>query len=238
MKVIVFDMDDTLYDQIEPFRLAVEAFFPQHFNDDEMRQLYQRFRFHSDALFSQTEDGTLALKTMRIYRMREAINETDLLISDAEADELQAAYARNQGKIQMVPEMATLLDELVQQKVPVALLTNGPESHQLKKVTQLGLSRWFPQEYWFISEATGCAKPDASAFRIVETAFQVTADDCLYIGDSYENDVIGCQNAGWRVVWLDKYQHSSLNDKSDYVISVENYQEAVREVHKLLNIDK
>lgn len=236
MKIIVFDMDDTLYDQIEPFRLAVEAFFPQHFNDDEMRQLYQRFRFHSDALFSQTEDGTLALETMRIYRMREAINETDLLISDAEADELQAAYARNQGKIQMVPEMATLLDELVQQKVPVALLTNGPESHQLKKVTQLGLSRWFPQEYWFISEATGCAKPDASAFRLVETAFQVTADDCLYIGDSYENDVIGCQNAGWRVVWLNKYGQKPLNIINQNICCVTGYTDVSKCVSEFIEM--
>ena len=46
---IVFDVDDTIYDQQAPYRVAVEKCFPD-FDMSCINQAYIRFRHYSDAL--------------------------------------------------------------------------------------------------------------------------------------------------------------------------------------------
>ncbi|MGO2082575.1 HAD family hydrolase [Vagococcus sp.] len=205
MTVIIFDVDDTLYDQVTPFAQAIESFYPKKFKNETMRHLYLRFRFHSDAQFHAVEAGEIPIEVMRIYRMREALRDSGVIVSDETAHLLQKKYQEKQGEIEMRTDMIALLDWLDLKKVQIGLLTNGPEEHQQKKLKQLKVERWFPEKNQFISGAIGFMKPSKDIFRYVETAMKVKKEDCLYIGDSFENDVVGSWNAGWRVIWLNKY---------------------------------
>jgi putative hydrolase of the HAD superfamily len=42
----------------------------------------------------------------------------------------------------------------------------------------------------------GAAKPDAALYRAALTRLDVTADECVYVGDDPENDGVGAKNAG------------------------------------------
>ncbi|MFR9254253.1 MAG: HAD family hydrolase [Merdibacter sp.] len=49
-------------------------------------------------------------------------------------------------------------------------------------------------------------KPDPALFRWVEEQLQVAQGDVIwYVGDSYEADVIGAHDAGWRSIWSQAY---------------------------------
>ena len=47
MKAILFDVDDTLYDQVVPFQKAYEDLFEGRY-DLKVEELYKRSRYYSD----------------------------------------------------------------------------------------------------------------------------------------------------------------------------------------------
>ncbi|MDT2866219.1 HAD family hydrolase [Vagococcus carniphilus] len=207
MKTVIFDVDDTLYDQIEPFKRAMIEVFPSEYEklSSKKEALYLRFRYYSDKVFHLTEDGSLSLEDMRVYRITEALKDFSFSVSEDSAKKFQESYHYYQGKIELRDDVFELLDDLNSKQVPVGILTNGPTNHQKQKIVQLGLSSFLDEGKVFISEEMGVAKPDVLAFRNIEETFETHPKNCIYIGDSYENDVIGAKSAGWYVIWLNKY---------------------------------
>lgn len=209
MKTVVFDVDDTLYDQIEPFRKAIEVSFSSNVlikGDISLEKLYKKFRFFSDLVFPKTVDGSLSLNDMRVFRITEAFKYFDYKITLEEAEMFQKKYQLYQGEIELLEEMRELLTQLSEQDIQLGILTNGPTNHQKSKIKQLGIETFIPEANRFISEEVGIAKPNIAVFKLIEENLSVTANELIYIGDSYENDVIGAKNAGWKCVWLNKYQ--------------------------------
>jgi putative hydrolase of the HAD superfamily len=48
----------------------------------------------------------------------------------------------------------------------------------------------------------------------------VKLEECLYVGDSYVNDVIGAKNAGMQSCWLNRESLKTQDeDKADFIIS-------------------
>ncbi|WP_251555509.1 HAD family hydrolase [Neobacillus muris] len=201
METILFDVDDTLYDQLQPFKLAFEKKF-QHIKDLPIDQLFISSRKHSDRLFNQSEAGTISLLELHTYRLMAACQEFGLEISQDDAIEIQKTYEEEQQKITLVPEVEYLLEHLYQEGKQLGILTNGPYEHQLRKINQLGLGKWIPDEHIFISSAIGAAKPAHEAFQFVEKKLRLNRDKTVYIGDSFDNDVIGAKQAGWNSIWM------------------------------------
>ena len=55
---------------------------------------------------------------------------------------------------------------------------------------------------WMSSEEAGVAKPHAAIFRAALEQAGVGADGALFVGDSYESDVLGAQDAGMQAILL------------------------------------
>jgi putative hydrolase of the HAD superfamily len=198
---VIFDVDDTLYDQLQPFKKAFLFHF-KHLSDVPIEKLYLSSRKHSDRLFHKSEAGTVSLLELHTYRIMAACEEFGIDIKYEEAVKFQKTYEKEQKKIAPFPEIITLLERLCQKNKQLAILSNGPHQHQLMKVRQLGLTKWIPAENIFISGAIGCAKPDPAAFLYVEKKLQLKKEKAVYIGDSFENDVIGAKQAGWKAIWM------------------------------------
>ena len=115
-----------------------------------------------------------------------------------------------------------ILDYLKSRDVRISLITNGPYEHQLKKIRSLGLGKWIEEKDMIISSAVGISKPD-------ERIFHMVCESGLYVGDSYENDVIGAKKAGWDVIWLNKYGQQEADQKADFTARDE------RELQSLLH---
>ncbi|MFJ7935607.1 HAD family hydrolase [Sporosarcina sp. NPDC096371] len=201
MDTVIFDVDDTLYDQLNPFKRAFILNF-KHLSNVPIEKLYVSSRRYSDTLFNKSEAGTISLLELHTYRIIAACKEFDIDIDYNEAIEFQNTYEIEQKKITLIPEMEKLIELLYQKNKQLGILTNGPHQHQLTKINQLGLTRWIPIENMFISEAIGSAKPSSSAFHIVERKLQLNKDKTVYIGDSFENDIIGAKKVGWNAIWM------------------------------------
>lgn len=202
IETVVFDIDDTIYDQQEPFRKAVQKLFPL-VSEEDMLPLYTRFRVHSDANFNKVITQEWTLEYMRSHRISQSLKDLDYPhITDEEALTFQEVYEAKLDAITMHQEVEKTLDFLKSKKVPVSIITNGPTDHQYKKILQLGLLNWVSEDNIIISQATGYEKPDVEIFELEKKQFSLNPENSLYVGDNFNNDVIGSKRAGWQSLWL------------------------------------
>ncbi len=53
-----------------------------------------------------------------------------------------------------------------------------------------------------ISQATGFQKPEKEIFQLAEKEFHMLPEETLYVGDNYDNDVLGAKSANWQALWF------------------------------------
>lgn len=219
VNTVIFDLDDTLYDQLQPFRNAFELNF-KYLSHVPIEELFICSRKYSDAMFNKSEDGSISLLELHTYRIRAACQELGFDISNEEAIQFQKLYQREQQKITLFPDMEKLFELLVKTNRQIALLTNGPYQHQMQKISQLALMKWIPKENVFISEQIRSAKPNPHAFLFIEKKLQLTKSETVYIGDSFDNDIVGAKKVGWKTIWLNHrkktFKHSA--DFADQIV--------------------
>jgi len=213
MDTIIFDMDDTLYDQAATFRATCKKMLNVSLPEKELNQLYLLSRKHSDALFDDQVAGKITMEEMHIRRIKDACAEIGIQITAEQALEFQNSYVQEQGKIELFAEVIELLDYLCANQKQLAVMTNGAEGHQAMKIKQLKLNKWIPEEHLFISETIGHAKPSTAAFQFMEDKLDLKKENTVYVGDSFANDVVGAKQAGWHAVWMNHRQRGEPEGK-------------------------
>lgn len=211
MDVVLFDLDDTLYDQVMPFERAFsDTIGPV--DRPGVPKLFHAYKHHSEELFRASADGTLSTERMRVLRIQRTCADAGITIPDETAETFQRAYTWNQyHAITLTPAIRRLLAWCAD-NVRIGIVTNGPDAHQRAKVRALGLDEWFSPERVFVSGALGMAKPGAAIFRHTAAALGATAGDCVYVGDSPANDVAGACSAGMPVIWFDRRGNQLVGD--------------------------
>lgn len=213
MKTIIFDVDDTLYDQQFPFKKALEETFQLTLSTDEVNQLYLASRKHSDDLFEQEQAGEISTLKLQTYRITEACRDYNISITYDEAVAFQTNYLARQKEITLFKEVEQLLDYLKAQNKQLAVLTNGGTEHQTMKIKQLGLSKWIPESHFFISGTIGHAKPKKDPFLFIEEQLQLDPSKTIYIGDAFVNDIIGAKQVGWKAIWFNHRKRKPEDDE-------------------------
>lgn len=220
IEAIVFDVDDTIYDQQQPFRNAVNRVIPL-VTEEDMKELYIRFRYHSDENFPKVMSDEWTLEYMRAHRISQSLIDLDYpSITKEDGLKFQKIYEEELDTICMHKEVKRTLNYLQEKQVPIGIITNGPTDHQYKKVKQLRLEDWVPSERVIISQATGYQKPEVEIFQLAEATFGFTGKKTLYVGDSFENDVVGSKKSNWYSLWFNHRQRG-LPDGEQPIFDIE-----------------
>ena len=119
---LIFDVDDTIYNQLEPFENAVKKVF-NNYNDIDVLELFNGHRKYSDELFNLTEDGTLSLEDMRIYRITKAFSDFRKNITVKEAKDFQKEYEANQEKITISDGIKEVLNFAKENNIKMGIIT-------------------------------------------------------------------------------------------------------------------
>nr|WP_275068117.1 HAD family hydrolase [Mammaliicoccus vitulinus] len=200
---MLFDLDDTLYDLKQPFEKAINDVFPVIEIDNN--QLFYYFRKYSDDKFDSTQNGEMLIEDMHIYRIKEALNIYQIDISNEISIKFQKTYEKYQNEIRLTKEIRNILDYCYSHpEIQIGIITNGEKKRQWNKIKTLGLLRWFSEERIFISGEIGYSKPNKKIFDFVEFKLKLIKNETYFIGDSYNNDVVGSYNAGWNAIWINK----------------------------------
>lgn len=116
------------------------------------------------------------------------------------SDSLESSFNRP-GAIRPYPEAAYALDSLKAQSCRLGIVSNWSWNLR-QRVTQAGLDGFF--EIVWASAYAGCNKPHPRIFEQALSQMGIPTERALYVGDSYEHDVVGARNAGVDVILLDR----------------------------------
>ncbi len=119
------------------------------------------------------------------------------------AQQLSDAYAviREETGVRAFDGVSELLRDL-RQRYALGLLTNGPSDMQWPKLRALGFTRSF--DTIVVAGDVGIYKPDRQVFELLIGRLGIPAASTLFVGDSYEMDIVGACGAGMRTAWVQK----------------------------------
>ena len=202
---ILFDIDDTLYDQVVPFGKAVQKLFPQ-LTGMPYETLFKRRAYHSEVSFRMANNSQMTMGEMYRYRVQKTFAEFGLEVSDEDAMAFQEAYEQSQKQLELSPTMEQMLDYCQARGVILGIISNGPAEHQMEKARTMKMERWIPEEWTIVSGAVGILKPDVRIFRLAEERMGLDLEtmDIWFVGDSFANDIAGAAGAGWKTIWLNR----------------------------------
>ena len=189
---VFLDLDNTLWDFDANAREALKVLFERHqiqfHTGVQVDQFISLYEDVNHAYWKRYEKGEVSKEILRTARFTDTFE----LIG------LQPALQPNnawQEYLDICPRMPILtpfaLEALskLSQKFRIGILTNGFEETQSIKLNESGIGKYV--DYVQSSERVGEAKPNYRFFDLALTAVNVQKDNCLYIGDNLETDVLG-----------------------------------------------
>ena len=228
---LVFDVDDTLYEQIVPFENASRSLFDI---DIDMEKFYLLSRYYSDVKFEASRNGEMTMDEYHIYRIQEAARDLGVFLTDEQALNMQKEYKKNQQKLQMSDITINILELAKKNNVKLGVITNGPSEHQWAKIDALGVEKLIPRENIIVSGDLGIInKPDVRIFDAMQEKLQLDTESLYYIGDSFENDIVGANNAGWKSIWINRY-NKECSPGTEIYEKVENNYELFEIIKKII----
>lgn len=201
---LFFDLDHTLWDFESNSRHALR----QGYNDLNLAGLgvvdcstwIQAYEKANSWCWSEYRHGRMDKETLRAERFRMALEAV-------KADpSLELAAALGEHYIATSPFQTALMEGALEVLEALSLrghdmwlLTNGFDEVQHIKVANSGLKRFFRDVY--TSDSLGVKKPHPEAFEKAAARAGLAMDSgVVMVGDSWESDVEGAQNVGWRGV--------------------------------------
>ena len=197
---MIFDLDDTLYSKSEVFFKTFCQFATPSIDAESLYLTYQK---RSDEAFKKFSAGEITLSQSHQKRVSNTFKDVGIKLSSEKIQAFIKAYQDTLNAITLSEEWIEVFQQCNKESYQMAILTNGPTNHQKNKLYQLNLSKWIPEDFWFISESIQAKKPSIQAFHHVES--RISADEYFMIGDDIKTDITGAIQANWHPIQFIKY---------------------------------
>ena len=197
---VIFDLDDTLYSKSEVFFKTFSLFATPSIDAESLYLTYQK---RSDEAFEKFSAGEISLSQSHLERVSNTFKDVGIELSSEKILAFIKAYQDTLNAITLSEEWIEVFQQCNKESYQIAILTNGPTNHQKNKLYQLNLSKWIPEDFWFISESIQAKKPSIQAFHHVES--KISADEYFMVGDDIHSDIKGAIQANWHPIQFTKY---------------------------------
>jgi len=181
-KVVIFDLDDTLYKEIDFLKSAygeIASYLQINFAiDDTYELMIQKYTEGKNVFKEMNKSYSIQVpleKYLRIYRNHLPAISLDNVTSNT------LLYLQSQGYI-------------------MGLITDGRTKTQQNKIDALGLSRYLNKDLILISQEFGSSKPEIKNYSYFQTMFP--SANFFYIADNPLKDFISPNLLGWETICL------------------------------------
>lgn len=204
VELVLFDMDDTVFDHAYSVRVGLAALRRVHpfLASPSLDALVARYQLLLDEVHPSVLAGRITHDEARLERMSRLSAWTGGAVDRAQAAEMSAAYrAAYQRGRRPVPGVVEVLARLG----PVArlgIVSNNQRREQQDKLEALGMNDRF--DFVLTSEEARVEKPDPRIYRMALRRGRAHAERSVMVGDSWAWDVVGARAAGLRAVWLNR----------------------------------
>lgn len=224
-KLICFDLDNTLFDHELAFEKTICCCYRQliydlqwndHDNVPSPKAWFARFKKNSDHFWALFENGERTKLQYRRIRFRTTMKSFELPSSDTLADVFHEKYDQSiHDYIEPYPGVRELFDHLRENNIDVGVITNGARQLQQRKANKLQLYNWMTKRQLLTSEQFDAPKPERKMFDIARERNDVLQHSTpLFVGDSWEHDILGALDAGWNAIYLNtRNEAASTNDQ-------------------------
>ncbi|WP_313224864.1 HAD family hydrolase [Stutzerimonas nitrititolerans] len=198
IRLITFDLDDTLWDVrpvLHSAELTLREWLARHtpdLNDFSVEALGAIRR----TLLEAQPELRHRISELRRRILCHALEEAGYPRGEARelAEQAFQVFLEARHAVQLFPEVHPTL-ELLANHYRLGVLTNGNAD-----VRRLGLADYF--DFTLCAEELGIGKPDPRPFCEALKRAGVAAEHAVHIGDHPSDDIGGAQRAGMRAIWF------------------------------------
>ena len=196
-KAVLWDLDDTLYSRIAAARLTYPGMFRTHLyecKDDAYIEAAADFMIDHLVRDSMIHESSFAA-LFEVFPPNK-----DFCLKDC-----QEYYFDHIHEFAVAgAEQVAVVKKLRAAGIKTAIVTNvDPDRMQFQrhKIDALGLTPLF--DTIVMSGEVGVHKPDRRVFDRATQLLGVSNEDCVFVGDNPNADIVGALNAGMEAVWID-----------------------------------
>ncbi|SEM88435.1 putative hydrolase of the HAD superfamily [Paenisporosarcina quisquiliarum] len=210
IKVVVFDMDDTLF-------LEQEYVLSGFYKIDQFLESKGIIGFYNKAidLFNSGVRGNIFNEVLDYFSIPYSIEDINVLVE---------IYRNHTPNIRLLEEAEWAISQLIPQ-YKLGLITDGYLNAQKNKAEALRLAEYFHnliftdqfgREYW---------KPSEKPYIEMKKFFDVEHQELVYIGDNPSKDFITAKRLGWKTIHIVRENSEYCNlefpntHQADYKIS-------------------
>lgn len=188
VKVIIFDLDDTLYNEIEFVKSGFNAvceYFAQKYDlkKDELYRVMHK-------IFLELGRGKVFDKTLQHFSIYNASNLKKSI----------SIYRMHTPNISLPLESKNVLEYYYKHDFKLYLLTDGNKVVQNNKVNSLNIQKYFKKVYITHRYGIKHAKPSTYCFEQIAKKEGVAYKEILYIGDNINKDFVNIKKLGIRTI--------------------------------------
>jgi HAD superfamily hydrolase (TIGR01549 family) len=203
-KAVFFDLDDTLFDHRYAAHCALKDLQERH---PDLRKYPLEFLSREDfRLLGEKQTlvlaGILSVAESRIQRMQGLFASCGIWINSDEAkhfaDHRQTIYRKMR---RAVPGANPLL-QMLKGRVQIGIVTNNFTAEQKDKLDACGLTEFI--DVLVTSERRDTPSRIPRIFEMALEQAHCSALEAVMIGDSWEMDIVGANNAGIRSIWFNR----------------------------------
>lgn len=215
IKVIIFDLDNTLIDFIKMKNISVEA------SVDAMigAGLQETKKKAIKDIFEIYDKIGMEAKDIFQKYLKQVLGKIDYRILGSGI----AAYRRvHTSFYEPYPHVIPTLIHLKEKGIRFAILSDAPRLKAWIRLCSIKIDHFVDTVVTY--DDTRRYKPDKKPFLYILKKMGVSADDCLMVGDNLDRDILGAKRVGMKTalakygVMPNKYNSNKTNTKSDYVI--------------------
>lgn len=213
-KYVFIDLDDTIWD----FHANAKSSLQEIYEKRKLGRYFESFDqyFHIYAtrnleLWDQYGKGKISKETLSLERFLHPLKQVGIDDSDLALNIGQEYLDLLPTRTALVPFARELLDYLYA-KYPITIVSNGFIEVQYRKLKSCRIEQYFA--HVVLSEAAKALKPDKRIFEYAMQLNKATAPECIMIGDSYEADIVGAQNAGIDQIYFNPMLSDDRKERS------------------------
>ncbi len=138
--------------------------------------------------------------------------------------EQEADFLMRCNEMELVPDLEKMLLSFSDKGIPMYVISNSSfSSNALATVLdRYGIGKYF-SNVWSSADF-GRIKPckdffDFAIAQVLNDHMDQTRDDIIYVGDTYETDVVGAFGAGIKAAWINRKNETDNQNYATYIIS-------------------
>lgn len=198
---IIFDIDNTIFDYDNSNNIALKKLFnyiseKNNLDIDFIKNIYEKNKKKY-----KNESGNTASSHSKYIQIKKMIKALNLSLN--ENDEYFEIYNNFFIKNLVVyPNIEDFLIFCKSKNIKLYCLSNNTCKEQIERLKSAKLLNFFDNIY--TSEEFGIEKPDSKLFYSIIDKINYNKNEIAMIGDSFNNDILGCNSINIYGFWLNK----------------------------------